>query len=145
MLIRRDVVFNEELLYDSHVEQPSSDNLLPLAISLPHSVDDFASSSSSSSSEFLSPPHPSEPTPTQFPEFDPPRTSDLSSSSFLEPLVPVSVEPIPCSPLTPQTLLSHPNYQPATPIRLRSLTDIASPVLPPSSLLLLFLHSLKLT
>ena len=47
--------------------------------------------------------------------------SILATSS----IVPAPVEDIHCSPLTPRTLVSHPNYQPATPVRLRSLAEIA--------------------
>ena len=131
VLIRRDVIFNEGLLFGHQVEQTSDENSFPLAISLRNPADDFASSSSPST--YLSPHHPSEPTTTQFSsELDCPPTSDVALSSIPadSPIVPA--EHIPCSPLTPQTLLSHPNYQPATPVRLRSLTEIAPPVVLPS-------------
>lgn len=108
---------NEDLLYCSQVAQPSSaENLSPLIVSLPNHTEDFSPlSSSSSSSELLSPLHPSEATPIF-----------LSSEAASTSTVPLAAG-IHCPPLTPRTLLSHPNYQSDTPVRLRPLAGIAPP------------------
>ena len=125
VLIRRDVVFHEQLLY-RHPADPSislsDDDVAPASAPFPSSSPSSTADVSSSSSQLLSPNHPSEPTVTL-------------SFNNTPPIIPAS-EASPCSsllpatsteqhfPLTPQTLASHPNFRLDTPVRLRPLADI---------------------
>ena len=120
VLLRRDVIFNEQLLYGS-LEEPSSssssDNLPLSSLSLiipPHSP----TPSSSSSIPLPSPPDESTRTPI---------TENVASlSTVTAPSAQSSPEHSHPPLLTPRALLSHPNYQPATPVNLRSLTEFDS-------------------
>lgn len=112
-----------------------SENLLH--VSLPSSSSFFDHSLSSSSSSFT--PHLSLSKPIL--NNDPPESLLLSDSHFIDsssglPVFDVSdctsKAAVPSSLLTHETLLSHPNYQPHTPVWLRLLTDIES-IAPQSS------------
>ena len=123
VLLLRDVSFNEHLLYGNVVEQShtSSSNNLPNATvsftSLPHPTDDPPHSSSSPSEPILT--HDSVIT---FSSHSIPDTGRIEHSS---------ADVVSLSPLTPRTLLSHPNYQTDTPVRMRPLAEIEN--LAPSS------------
>lgn len=129
VLIRRDVIFHEQLLYRNPAESSSSfssDTMPPAPVSLDSpipSADDVPSSSSFSSSQFSTPQYPFE-----SPLIPSPPKSTSTPETALSPCSLPDINPIAevvnCSPLTPHTLVSHPNYQPDTPVRLRSLADI---------------------
>jgi hypothetical protein len=137
VLLRRDVIFNEQLLYGSLEEQSSSspsDNLPLASLSLtspPHSP---AHSSSPSSTTLNSPPSESTLTPASD------SIESFSSIHATDSPAHLSTENPSFPPLTPRALLSHPNYQTDTPVRLRSLAELehsasqSSPFVPtPSS------------
>ena len=120
VLIRREFSFNEQLLYGNIVESSqssssSSDNLPTATLSFPsltHPTDDSPHSTSPFSSLAPSSSCPSEPT--------------LILDSASSPSLPASsrIESNPADVLTPQTLLSHPNFQTDTPVKMRSLADL---------------------
>ena len=96
----------------------SSDNLPHASLSFtspPHPTDSSSSSSVSTLNH-----DPSESTLT----LDSAITVSSSSIPATDPIEHPSAEVVSFSPLTPRTLLSHPNYQTNTPVRLRSLAEI---------------------
>jgi hypothetical protein len=126
VLLRRDVIFNEQLLYGSSVEPSFSTSSDPPS-HVSFSLHDPSFSSTNNLSSFDSHSEPSEATLSP--------VSQLPGSPILSPPIdsPVCAATAPASfsPLTPSTLINHPNYQPSTPVRLRSLADIELPA--PSS------------
>lgn len=123
VLIRRDVTFNEQLLYGSTKESSHPSEQVPTAtLSLlnSHADDPTTTENSSQSLNFSSTPASSSSSYPPEHTLSPP----TPASSFSIP-VPTQAEP-PSSPLTPRTLRSHPNFQTETPLRLRSLTDLDS-------------------
>lgn len=138
VLIRRDVSFNEQVLYgdkqdtshsSSNSEQePTAILQITPADGSSHTSDISSHSIHSSDSTLASSSCPFEPTLTL-----PPVVSDSSSSPLPvngqneSPLVADSIH------FTPRALTSHPNFQSDTPVRMRSLADIDRPLGSPSS------------
>jgi transposase InsO family protein len=130
VLIRRDVSFNEQVLYGDQQEtlRPSSSSEQELTATLSTDVSSQIQETSSHSAclpnTAPSSSYPSEPTLTHTSTVSDPSYSLPVNGQQETPLVSDSVSYIPLTPLTPRTLTSHPNFQPDTPVRMRSLTDI---------------------
>lgn len=123
VLVRREVTFNEQLLYGDTVTPSSASEDSPSnTVSLSYPITDVSSSfslPSSSSSSSASDQRP----------LSPDGSLSLSApSNFVTSSAEIDRRSPPSSP----TLLSHPNYRLHTPVNMRSLADIAPP--PPVSI-----------
>ena len=130
VLIRRDVSFNEQILYGdkqdtSHSCSLSEQETIAILSNTTSTEDSSRSpansltfrdtSSASSSSSW-----PSEPT------LSPAVSNSVPLTPANDQSISLPADSVNLSPLTPRTLLTHPNFQPDTPVRMRSLAEIES-------------------